>query len=215
MRIRGQVAARVVLVVASLALAWPACAGVISYTVNGVAAQQFPGPVTPPSNAPWGTNGYPGDTVAVQAYTGSIDLVPGTVTQKVNTLLWTVDYTYAGTATDPNAWSDLSFTPDVSRSMTIGSDTHNLTQSGSLQVTWDTDYLSVDAGSATSFYVDNYRIDVTLLAVPSASAGGSGNAPWVQPGQDMMAQFTIVEVPEPATMSLLALGGLAILRRKK
>jgi hypothetical protein len=137
--------------------------------------------------------------VEVQTYTGSIDLVPGTITQKVNTLLWTVDYTYAGTATDPNAWSDLSFFPDVSRNMTIGSDTYNLTQSGLLQVTWYTDFLSFDAGSATSFDVDGYRIDVTLLAVPAASAGGSSSPPWVQPARDMMAQFTIQEIPEPAT----------------
>lgn len=215
MRSCGQVVVRIALAIAGLAIAWPACAATVSYTVDGVVAQQFPGPVTPPSNAPWGTDGYPGDTVEVQTYTGSIDLVLGTITQKVNTLLWTVDYTYAGTATDPNAWSDLSFFPDVSRNMTIGSDTHNLTQSGLLQVTWFIDYLSFGDGSATSFDVDGYRIDVTLLAVPTASAGGSFNPPWVQPARDMMAQFTIQEIPEPATLSLLALGGLALLRRKR
>ena len=211
MRTRRQVPVRIALAIAGLAIAWPVYATTVSYTVDGVAAQQFPGPVTPPANAPWGTDGYPGDTVEVQTYTDSIDLVPGTVTQKVNTLLWTVDYTYAGTATDPNAWSDLSFFPDVSRNMTIGSDTHNLAQSGSLEVTWETDYLSFNAGSTTSFYVDGYRIDVALLAVPSASAGGSSGPPWVQPGRDMMARFTIALIPDFNNDGAVDGGDLAIM----
>jgi hypothetical protein len=50
----------------------------VTYTVDGVAPQQFAGLVTPPADAPWGPNGYPGDTVELQAYTGSLDLTPGT-----------------------------------------------------------------------------------------------------------------------------------------
>jgi hypothetical protein len=178
----------------------------ITYTVDGVAAQQFPSSVTPPTNAPWGTNGYPGDTVEIQAYTNTFDLVAGITTQKINTLLWIVNYTYGGTATDPNQWSDLDFYPNASRNMTIGSQTQAFTQLGSLHVTWFTDYLSFSAGSTASFTIDGYEVDVTPLAVPSSSAGGSGNPPWVQPPQDMMAQFTVTQIPEPATFRITDIG---------
>ncbi len=199
------------LAIATFAVAWPTRADIITYIVDGVAAQQFPAATTPPSNAPWGPNGYPGDTVELQTYTGSFDLVPGITIQKVNTLLWTVNYTYGGTATDPNAWSDLDFFPNACRNMTIGSETESFTQTGLLHVTWFKDYLSFDAGSTASFYIDGYRVDVTPNAVPISEAGGSANPPWVQPPQDMMAQFTVQQVPEPAIWSLLALGIGALL----
>jgi hypothetical protein len=52
----------------------PAQAGTVSFTMGGWTAS-FPAPTTPPADAPWGTNGYPGDTVAFQAYTFDLDLV--------------------------------------------------------------------------------------------------------------------------------------------
>jgi hypothetical protein len=185
-----------------IATAWTANATFVNYTVDGVGPQQFPGPVTPPAGAPHGQNGYPGDTVELQTYTGSFDLVAGTSIQKINTLLWTIDYTYAGTATDPNAWSDLSFTLNAARNMTIaGVGPASLSQAGSLQVTWDNDYLGLSGGSTVSFYVQGYRVDVTPSMV--ATTGGSNFAdsnPWVQPNQNMMARFDVTAVPEPTTM---------------
>ena len=62
------------LAVAGLALALPVHATLVSYTVDAVAPQQFAGTVTPPADAPWGVNGYPGDTVALQSYTGIFQL---------------------------------------------------------------------------------------------------------------------------------------------
>lgn len=146
--------------------------------------------------------GYPGDTVELQTYTGSFDLVPGTTLQKINTLLWTINYTYGGTATDPNAWSDLSFAPTASRNMTInGAGPATLSQTGSLDVQLDNDYLSFSGGPTASFIVQGYEVDVTPLFVTQTPGSNfDGNNPWVQPNQDMMAQFVVTPVPEPTTM---------------
>jgi hypothetical protein len=177
-----------------------ASATLVNYSVGGW-SQQFPGPVTPPANAPWGPSGYPGDTVALQTYTGSLDLTPGTYVQKINTLLWTIDYTYAGTATDPDAWSDLLFTPTADRSMTIdGVGPAALSQAGSLNVTWENDFLGLSAGSTVSFMVQGYQVDVTPLALAEVGGSFDGNNPWVQPDRDVMAQFVVTQVPEPTTM---------------
>jgi hypothetical protein len=200
------------LAIAGLAVALPAHATLVTYTVDGVAAQQFTGPVTPPANAPWGSDGYPGDTVALKSYTGSFDLVAGTSIQKINTLLWTIDYTYAGTATDPTAWSDLSFAFNAARNMTIdGVGPASLSQTGSLDVTWDNDYLGLAGGSTVTFYVQGYRVDVTSLAVAQTPGSNfDGSNPWVQPNQDIMAQFDISEVPVPEPTTMIA-GALLLL----
>ena len=196
----------ITLAVAGLTVALPAQAALVNYTVDGTAPQQFAAPTTPPADAPWGPNGYPGDTVSLQSYTGSFDLTPGTTIQQINTLLWTIDYTYGGTATDPdqNAWSDLSFVFNATRNMTIdGVGPVSISQAGSLLSTWDNDYLSLAGGSTVTFYVQGYRVDVTPLAVTqTAGSNFSGDNPWVQPDQDIMAQFdvTAVPVPEPTTM---------------
>ena len=177
-------------------------ATLVTYTVDGVGPQQFASPVTPPADAPWGPNGYPGDTVELQTYTGSFDLVAGTSIQKINTLLWTIDYTYGGTATDPTAWSDLTFAFNAARNMTIaGVGPASLSQAGTLQATWDNDYLSLSAGATVTFYVQGYRVDVTPIAVaPTGGSNFSGDNPWVQPDQDILAQFDVTPVPEPTTM---------------
>jgi hypothetical protein len=177
-------------------------AAIVNYSANGW-SQQFAGPVTPPANAPWGPNGYPGDTVALQSYNGTLNLTPGSSVQKVNTLLWTIDYTYAGTATDPNAWSDLQFLFNAARNMTIDGVGGTITQGGQLDVTWDNDYLGLSGGGTVSFLVQGYQVDVTPLAL--AQEGGSnfdGSNPWVQPSRDVMARFdiTVAAVPEPTTV---------------
>ena len=54
------------LAIAALAVALPAQATVVSYTVDGWGPHNFPGSVAdtptpaPPSSAPWGADGYPG-----------------------------------------------------------------------------------------------------------------------------------------------------------
>ena len=212
----------VALALAGFAQAWPAHGALsVEYTVDGVAAQHFPGPVTPPENSSWGPNGYPGDTVELQSYTGTFDLAVGTSIQKINTLLWNIDYTYAGTATDVEAWSDLSFTVNVPRAIHIGAASGNTSQNGSLNVTWDNDFLGFNAGSTVTLYVNGYRVDITPLAV--SEVGGSnfeGNNPWTQPNRDITARFEVSAVPEPTTMIagallLLPLGvsGLRMLRQ--
>ncbi len=137
---------RIVLVLmAGVGLAGTTHAG-ISYTVDGWGPTQFPGPITPPENAPWGLNGYPGDTVELNAYTGTLDLTPGTYVQKINTLKWTIDYTYAGTATDSDVWSDLSFPVVARRSISII--IHNDSPSGTLN---QSGLLGLQQGITTSF----------------------------------------------------------------
>ena len=203
-----------VLAIAGMALSMPAHAVVIPYTVDGVDAQQFASPVTPPADAPWGVNGYPGDTVALQSYTGSFDLALGTSIQKINSLLWTVDYTYGGTATDPNAWSDVLFNINANRLIHIGTQTASLSQAGTLLAAWDNDYLGFASGSTVSLTTGGYQIDITPLALPSSGATNfDGSNPWVQSPQDMYAQFVvsaappIASAPEPG--SIAALIGLA------
>lgn len=203
-----------------LAAAGTAQAITINYTVDGWSGQ-FPGPVTPPANAPWGVDGYPGDTVELQAYNGVLDLVPGSYVLPINTLVWTIDYTYGGTATDPNDWSDLLFGLNMSRLITFdGGASGMLSQTGSLEVTWDNDYITVNQGGLTTVYVSGYRIDITPLGL--AEVGGSnfsGSNPWIQPSQTVNARFdvSLAPVPEPATIGLLGIGlaSLAVTRIRR
>ena len=180
----------------------------IIYTVSGW-LQQFPGPITPPGNAPWGPSGYPGDTVELQTYTGTLPL--GTSIQKINTLLWTIDYTYGGTATDPDAWSDLLFNFSASRSISIGSATGDLIQSGQLKATWENDFLGISNGSTINLSLSGYNIDITPLGLPEVGGSNfSGSNPWVQPSRDVMARFEVTAVPEPGILILLGIAMSAI-----
>ena len=208
----------VVAAILGIVLVSPAAAVTVNYTVAGVGPMQFPGPVTPPANAPWGPDGYPGDTVELQAYQGVLDLTPGTYVAKINTLLWTIDYTYGGTATDPDAWSDLEFTVNAPRAMSVHTSSGALAQAGTLLATWETDSLGFAPGSTVDFGVSvsglMYMVHVTPLALDPA-AGIFDNcagsilstrptrdikcfAPWIQPTRDVMAQF-VVDAPVPTT----------------
>jgi len=201
-------------------LAGIAQADLVGYTVYGWGPTQFPGPVTPPAGSPWGPDGYPGDTVELVMYTGSLDLTPGTYVQKINTLLWTIDYTYAGTETAwdyPDNWSDLSFPIDAGRGMTIGTAAGSLSQNGLLESTWFNDYLSFFDGPMTSFTVQGYYVDVTPLGL--SRQGGtnfSGGNPWVQPSRDVMARFEVTPVPVPGAvlLGIIGLGVVGVKLRK-
>lgn len=191
-----------------LALAGPAAAVTVSYTVGGTGPLHFPAATPPPAGAPWGENGYPGDTVELQSFTGSLDLYPGTSVLKINTLHWTIDYTYGGTASCwdyPACWSELSFDVNAARSITVHTANGALTQTGLLECDWDNDYLGFNGGSTVSFVISGVTVHVTPLAVarygafwgkpsllPDPSPQGIlCDIPCVQPPQDMYAQFVI------------------------
>jgi len=208
-------------VVTTIVLAGYARADAVAYSVDGVGAMQFPGPITPPSDAPWGVNGYPGDTVAIAAYAGTIDLTPGTSIQQIGTVDWTVNYTYAGTATDPNSWSNLTFNFNATSNISVGGTlVGSLGQPGQLNVQWDDDYLSFSAGSTTSFSADGYAIQVTPIAISEIGAwnwngvANDGNPPWPQtPSLDLMAQFDVTALdsgPGPGAGPGSQFGGISV-----
>jgi len=204
-----------ILLAGVLAAAVPVAAATVEYSVGGWGPRQFPAPTIPPADAPWGPNGYPGDAVELQPYTGTLDLTPGTYVQKINTLLWAIDYTYGGTETDPNAWSDVQFAISAPRSMSVGAAEGALDQGASLNCTWENDYLSFATGAVTEFVVTvsglSYAVHVTPVA--TGSLGGvfpppsrvptpapqeiTCAFPCAQPAQDVMAQF-VVDAPVPA-----------------
>jgi len=173
----------------------------VSYTVGGWVTQ-LPGPLTPPPDAPWGPNGYPGDTVAFQTYTGSLNLTPGTSDHKISTLLWNVDYTYGGT---PEPWPDMNLSFTATPNMFfVGGSSGNLNQTGLDRVNYYHDYLSLSQGSTTSFFIDNtYRIDVTPIGLASQC---DNNNLGTQPSREVDATFVVTAIPEPLTMAGLFLG---------
>ena len=185
----------IAIVLVGLLLGVPPYAGATTHTVGG-GSDQFPGSIIPSAGALWGPNGYPGDTAALQAYTGTaytgtLDLAQATSVQKINTLLWTINYTAAGTATDPEVWSNLSFDLNLARSEQFGRSggpSADLTQAGKLEVTWDNDFLSVShspQGSTVSPFIPGYQTDITPLDPPQAGGssfpGFAGGNPSEQP----------------------------------
>ena len=180
----------IAVVLAGLLFGSPPYADTGTYTVGG-GSRQFPGPITPPAGALWGPNGYPGDTAPLQAYTGTLDLAQATSLQKINTRLWTMNYTSAGTATDPEVWSNLSFDLNLARSVQFGRSggpSADLTQAGKLEVTRDNDFLSVShspQGSTVSPVIPGYQTGITPLDLPQAGGaafpGFAGGNPSEQP----------------------------------
>jgi len=187
---------RIALVCLAVALALP-CAADVQYSVNGVGTQQYPGPIEPPEWCPHSQDpfGYPGDIVELEAHSGTIPMEAGTYMRKINTLLWTVNYTYAGSETDCDDWSDLFFDLNLPRTMTLGGVSQELSQMGLLEVTWFNDYISVDSGMTATFSVDTYEVEVTPLAFARTEAlfEFRNDPPWVQPPYDLMAEFVVTE----------------------
>lgn len=207
-------------VLAVFLFAVSANAATIDFTVGGWGPTQFPADVTPPDSAPHGSDGYPGDTLEMEGYTGALDLTPGVYDLKVNTLKWIIDYTYGGTETDPDDWSEVSHAIIFGRGISFdGGPSGSISQDGLLENTWHNDYLTVDEGASSSFLVNGFLVEVTPLGI--ARTGGSdfsGSAPWTQPDMDVMARFEVSEasVPVPAAVWLLGSGllGLAGLRKR-
>ncbi len=176
----------------------------VNYTVDGWGPMQFRGPYYEyqPDPDPTHPQGWPGDTVELQEYTGTLDLSVGSSIQKINTLLWTVNYTWAENP-ETHAWEVLNFDIFAPRSMSFeGMPGSNLFQDGLLEVTWDNDYLTFYEGSTTGFVVGGYVVRVTPLALERRGAvfGEKNLPPWIQPEQDVMARFDISEVPEPTAV---------------
>jgi hypothetical protein len=183
-----------------VAVTVPAAAVTVNYTVGGSGPTPYPAPTPAPPSAPWGATGYPGDTVELQAYSGALNLAPGTQILKVNTILWTVDYTYGGTVDDPNTWSDLAFGINANRSITVDTAGGTITQAGLLEATWEDDYLTFSGGTPVSFLVDGepgvqYSVQVTALGLARVGAfSGWPNKcdlPCPLSGQDLMAEFVV------------------------
>ncbi len=194
---------------ASLAFAGPSLA--VLYTA-GTWSSAFPGPYTPPPDAPHfldGLGGYPGDTVSLLGHSGSLNLAPGTYVQKLNTLDWIIHFTWGGDAAynaQHNyglAWPDLLIDFTMVSDFTIGTANGTISQGGRLRINWDNDFISLAEGTASLFVVDGYTVRVTPLAI--AEVGGSnfsGNPGWNQPDLNVMARFEVEEVPEPTTLAM-------------
>lgn len=189
----------------------------ISYSV-GSWSQQFPNPDYPtiPLDAPWGPNGYPGDTVTLEGFTGTLELTQGVYTQKVGTLEWLVNYTYNGPV---EPWPDVLFNFTANRSITFGVTQYNdaLSQTGLLRGNYDYDYLSLNQGPNATFFAEGYKVEVASLALAEKKMDNwSGDAPWTQQSRDIIGTFTVTAVPEPGTIMFLGLTlvGLAGAGRK-
>ena len=171
----------IAVVLVGLLLGVPPYANTGTHTVGG-GSDQFPGSITPPAGAPLGPNVYPSDTAAMQTYTGTLGLAQATS---------------AGTATDPEVWSNLSFDLNLARSVQFGRSggpSADLTQAGKLEVTWDNDFLSVShspQGSTVSPVIPGYQTDITPLDIPNV--GGSSSPGFA--GGNPSEQSTPLDVP--------------------
>ena len=164
-------------------MAMSAGATTINYTVSGWGPNQYPASITPPANAPWGVDGYPGDTLEMVTYTGTLDLTPGTYNLKINTLNWTIDYTYGGTATNPDDWSNVFHNITAIRSISFdGGPSGSLSQTALLENQWANDFLTIDEGATSSFTVGGFQVNVTPLGLDQfGGTNFDGSNPWVQP----------------------------------
>lgn len=213
-------ALQVALFVAAVAVSHTGNAVTVNYSVEGWGPTAFPASTPAPADALWGPNGYPGDTVALEAFNGTLNLTEGSSLLKINTLLWTIDYTYGGTATNPSydVWQELTFQFDLARNLNLGGQIASITQGGTLQCLYTNDFLQLSGGSTTTWLLDGYKIDVTPVGLAAAEGVfPTGQNPWVQAPRDVVARFDVTKVPDHgSTLCLLGLAVLALggLRRK-
>ena len=184
-----------------VALAIPSMASV-TVTVDGWGPNQYPADVTPPANAPFGTEGYPGDTIQITGNTNNLNLQEGTYTLNIGTLDWMIDPTYGGTETDYNDWGDVMHNIQINRTITFQDGTSGtLAQQMLLKNTWDSDYITLYQGDTTSFNVNGYNVDVTPLGV-LASGWTFGS----QPSLSLNAQVQVSTVPAPGALLIAGIG---------
>ena len=111
---------------------------------------------------------------------------------KINTFKWIIDYTYGGTETDCDHWSDVVHNITAARSISFSSGASGtLSQEMVLKNTWDNDYVTINDGSTVSFAVGRYQIDVTPLGTSFVGSNFSGSNPWTQPDVDIYAKFVV------------------------
>jgi len=171
-------------------------AATITYSVGGW------GPETYQLNSDW-----PGDTVAFQAFSGSLNLTPGVAAVgQINSLFWTVNYS----AQPPEIGvGEFDFT--ASRAMTVSAGSGNVVQNGVLAVGADYDTLTVNGGSTVTFDLGNYTLAVTPLATGPWQEGSLGTTSY-----EVDATFLLNQVPDGGmTSMLLGMGmvGLGFVRR--
>jgi hypothetical protein len=207
--------ARITLVVAtlSLALAWPAAAVTVDYTVGGTGPMPFPAAVTPPAGSPHGPTGYPGDTVELLSYSGTLDLIPGTSVLKINTLQWTIDYTYGGTDTCwdwPACWSELFFPVDAARSITVHTSSGTLAQTGLLECNWDDDHLSFAGGSTVTFSMSGVLVHVTPLPLARIGAFSKATKSGSQPPDEILCDLPCALAPRDLWAEFVVEGSVPV-----
>jgi len=146
--------------------------------------------------------------------------------------VYLVDWTYAKTDTttagDPGdtylaVYSALTVA-DMTEATLVGVSTNALEQADfgpSELMTWQFDALELDANTQYAMMFVQYNEEVLQIAkgavrltVGNQYTGGG----WVRVNEianDWDGQFQATYIPEPATLSILGLGGLALLRRRR
>jgi len=201
-------AARIVAIFAFLGWLTSAKAITVPYSV-GDWTGQFAAPTPAPAGAPLGAGGYPGDVVTFTGTSGSFNLVSGTSLLSLGTLALTIYNTYGGTATDWSEadWQLVAFDFTGYRTLSIGSASGTLGQSGSLATGWSADAASLITGPTIIFNLPGYNVAVTPQAVGPLDGWNVGDTYQL----NIVGKFTVTQSSVPDTGSTLALLGSALI----